>query len=226
MRDCIHYVFLLFVLLLACQDTSENSRKSSLTAIDYKSIGEQIPMDDAMRWLALYKSKNNILAREGNLFSVSKSAMNIVLQSIPEAMGMVFHYGIDEDGESHIILIPIDDKLSLWSDISGRKYLDANTGTAIDQSDAQIWAQNYKHANPGTVWFHFFGIHVFDEINAIPYFTSLDIAPAINDIDLTPQILLFVWNYSQSSGGKTSSSEEEGVAFDKSNPCPPCAIDN
>lgn len=224
MKNSIRIALLLIMSLLACHDTSEDAdtRKSSPTNIDYKSIGEQIPMEVAMRWLELYKSKTTIHAKERNSFSVSKSALNLLIQSTPEAMGLVFHHGVDGDGVDHILLIPVDGSLSLWSTISGRKYLDANTGTEIDQSQAQAWAQNFKSANPGGIWFHFFGIDVFGEINAIPYFTSLDIEPAIRDIDQTPQVLLLVWNDSQSLEGKT---EKEGVAFDMSNQCPPCAME-
>jgi len=79
-------------------------------------------------------------------------------------------------------------------------------------------------AYPDEVWFHFFGKDIFDEIAAIPYFTTLNIEPAINDQNSTPQLLLIIANEQTNTGGRTNS-YDEAMVYDASSPCPPCAVE-
>jgi hypothetical protein len=176
-----------------------------------------------------YRNKNNEEGRLGlglGLFSYTVSATQVeaLVQSVSGLTGVAFHYATDENGNQHILLIPVDTSLSLWSSIPGRIFIDANTGDAISQSVAQTWAQNYKDAHPFSIWFHFFGKDIFDEILVIPYFDTLDIEPAINILNLTPQLLLVVWNNDILPLGNGRTMDEGGKIFDASNPCPPCGV--
>jgi hypothetical protein len=116
----------------------------------------------------------------------------------------------------------VDGSLSLWSAIPGRIFVDANTGMKISQDLAREWTQNYQNAHPGKIWFHFFGQNIFNEMMAIPFFSTLDIQPALNDLDLSHQLLLIIWN-TTILGGRTT--REGTIVYDASNPCPPCPIE-
>ena len=179
-------------------------------------------MSEALRWRNYYQTTINADSRAAKSFSVSSTVLNSAIQSVPDAAGLAFHYALDDAGLRHILLIPIDGSLELWPTTSDRKIIDANTMEEVSALDGRAWTQNYINSNTSAVRFHFFGVNTFNEINAIPYFTALDIEPAINDTDLTPQLLLFVWDNTSSADGRSTST---GVVFDKSSQCPPCAID-
>lgn len=234
MRSYIIVITMYFTLLpLACQDTGEDLRNTPSDIVFYKSIGKQIPFETGMRWMEFYKKQNS--HHEGRAdnqgrtdiaaytYAIPASQVEVMLQSVSGLTGVAFHYGIDELGTTHIMAIPVDESLRLWSSIPGRIFVDGNTGNEITQSVARAWAQNYQHANPVGVWFHFFGQNIFSEIIAIPYFNTLDIEPAINDLDLTPQLLLIIWNENAIANGRTTA--EECVVYDASSPCPPCAVE-
>ena len=212
------------LLLLACQDTGEDLKNASADVAFYKTIGEEIPFETGMQWMEFYKDKNSEQGRVAlATYTISASRVEQMLQSVSNPAGVAFHYGKDWLGVKHIIAIPVDESLSLWSSIPGRVFVDANTGNVISQSLANTWAQNYKNAHPTGIWFHFFGQDIMDEITAIPFFNSIDIEPAINILNLTPQMLLIVWNEDLNILGRTT--EDEGRIFDASYPCPPCAVE-
>jgi len=211
--------------LLACQDTKDGLENKLADRSYYKTIGKQIPFETGMRWMEFYQKRNSQEGRVSILsgYEISASQVETMLASVSDPVGVAFHYGTDSWGIRHIIAIPVDGSMSLWSSIPGRVFVDANTGNAISQSTAQTWAQHYKNTHPTGIWFHFFGQNIFDEIVAIPFFNNLDIEPAIDDLTLLPQLLLIVWNETSLLGGRTS--EEEGLIFDASSPCPPCAVE-
>jgi hypothetical protein len=231
MKSTIFSITLYFaVSLLACQDSRDEHLKNTVpdhTA--YKAIGEQIPLETGMRWIDIYKTskqgRSNLLGGliDLNDYEISDTQMQAVLQSVTDLTGVAFHYGLDEDGEKHIMVIPVDASLRLWEFVQpSRIIVDSNTDTQISLSTAQTWAQNYQNAYPTRIWFHFFGADIFDEILAIPFFSSLDIQPALNDIFL-PQMLLIIWDPDLPFlGGRTKSNRT--VVYDASNNCPPCAV--
>lgn len=210
--------------LLACQETKEDLKNPVSEKDIYKTIGEEIPYETGVKWIEFYKEKNNSQGREKILFDymVSDSQMEALLHSVTDLVGVAFHYGIDSLGEKHILLIPVGDSLSLWSSIPGRVFVDANTGTEISQDVAYAWAQSYKDAHPASIWFHFFGKNIFDEMAVLPYFNSIDIEPAINILNLKPQLLLIIWNDLLISNGRTT--DDPATVYDASNACPPCAV--
>jgi hypothetical protein len=211
--------------LVSCQDTKEDLRDPLSETDVYRSIGEEIPFQTGMKWIEFYKKKSYEQGRLdlSSSFTVPAAQMKSALKSITGLVGIAFHYAMDESGKSHILVIPVDESLSLWSNISGRILVDANTGNEISQDIASAWAKRYKDAYPDEIWFHFFGKGVFDEMVALPYFNNVDIEPAINALDLTPELLLVVMDDEAVSSGRTASSD--GTVYDASNACPPCSVE-
>ncbi len=209
---------------MTCQEAKEDLSKSNAETEIYKTVGEQIPFETGMEWIAYYKEKNPGQGRTELLssYSVSSEQMSAMLSSTPNLVGVALHHAIDASGTAHILLIPVDESLLLWSSIPGRVYVDANSGTEISQSVASAWAQSYKAAHPYSTWFHFFGKNIFDDMAALPFFNDVVIEPAINILNLKPQLLMIVYNNDLIALGRTQ--DEPGIAYDASNPCPPCAV--
>jgi hypothetical protein len=214
----------------ACQENREDLRGPVAKRDFYKTVGEQIPFETGMEWIEYYKwteYNKNAKLQPGRIqspasYNVPAAELTRMLQSTADLIGVALHYAVDDLGDQHILLLPVDGSLTLWSSTSPRVILDANTGVEIPQDQASAWAQNYKDANPTAVWFHFFGRNVFDEMQTIPYFYSLNIEPATNVLDLTPQLLLIIWNEELNSGGRTNNMY--ATVYDASNACPPCAV--
>lgn len=209
--------------LAACQEAREDLKNPVSEKDIYQKIGEEIPFETGMQWIAFHREKYSIQGRSdlSSIYSVPAPEMNAMLDSTSGLTGVAFHYALDDNGVKHVILIPVDETLDLWGGSSNRTFIDANTGTAIDYSVAFSWAENFKRANPDTIWFHFFGKDIFDQMRALPYYQSVNIEPATSTIDLTPQLLLVVLNYDQISIGRTQTAS--GTVYDASNACPPCA---
>jgi hypothetical protein len=217
----------LFVALsfLGCQDSKEDAKTVQHDLDFYKNVGEQIAFETGMQWREFYERKNS---EQGRLslsnFELSEAQLDALLGSVATLVGVAFHYGIDENGTTHIIAIAVDESLSLWTYIPGRLYIDTNTGNTITQNVASTWAESFKSENPSGIWFHFFGETTFEEIASISYFDTIEISPAINIFNLQPQMLLIVWNDLNLLGGRTSSEDRGGSVYDASYPCPPCGI--
>ena len=215
---CVTFAF------LGCQETKEDEKIPLAEKDLYKKIGEEIPFETGMEWIALYQGKNNAQGRteSDSGYHVPSAEMNQLLESVSDLTGVAFHYGIDEAGQNHIIVIPVDGSLDVWSSTGNKFVVDANTGTQISEEVALSWSNNFKQANPASIWFHFFGKDVFDEMRALPYYNNISIERAISSLDLTPQLLLVVWNEEQvSSSGRTQALF--GSVYDASNAGPPCA---
>jgi hypothetical protein len=227
MKSIIVFIGLYLTLsLLSCQDNREEFKKvPSSDYLVYKNVGHEIPFETGMRWIDVYKEKKKA---EGTRlidlgYGISDDNLQDLLQSVPNLTGVAFHYGLDDDGRKHIMVLPVDGSLLVWASVPGRIIVDANTDTVIPQSTAQAWATNYQTAHPHDIWFHYFGSNVFDEIVAIPYFSTIDIQPALSDLDLSPQLLLIIWNNPLDLlFGRTN--DDDGTVYDASNPCPPCAV--
>lgn len=206
-----------------CQDTKEELSNPLSESDHYKTIGEEIPFDTGMEWIEYYRKKRYDEGRiqTSSPYYVPASQMEILIGSTPDFTGVAFHHGLDDTGQPHIILIPVDGTLRLWSAIEGRVFIDASTGATITQDVAAQWAASYKNAHPSDVWFHFFGKNVFDDMAMLPFFTGVAIEPAINVLNMTPQLLLVIWNEETSLLGRTT--EQNAVVYDASNACPPCA---
>jgi len=229
MKHVLVVTAMYFVLtLLSCQETKEDLKSQLSERIHYKSIGMEIPFETGMEWIEYYKAEsrkdNSDQGRLGLFtpYSIPDSQIQSAMESVGDLTGIAFHYGLDDLGRQHILAIPVDETLSLWSPIPGRIFIDANTGEEISQGEAYQWAQRYKSAHPNDIWFHFFGQNIFEEICALPFFNSIEIEPAINILDLTPQLLLIIWNDDLLSLGRTH--HPPALVYDASNACPPCAV--
>lgn len=216
-------VFAIFtaVLFVGCQETKEDIKKPVSEKDIYKTIGEEIPFETGMEWIALHKKRSGLGRTESSgTFSISSEQMNASLQSIADLTGVAFHYATDEAGTTHILAIPVDGSLEVWSN-DNKIIIDANTGNQISKTTALSWSQTFKALNPDGIWFHFFGKNIFDEMRALPYFDSVSIEPATSTLDLSPQLLLVILNQDMISIGRTQATE--GTVYDASNACPPCA---
>jgi hypothetical protein len=210
------------VSLLGCQDTKdENVSNPDVSTI--KSIGMQISNETGRLWIEAYNKQNNIAGRLiGSQYSVSAPQLQACASSVSDLAGMTFHHATDDAGVHHFIIVPVDGSLSVWSDVEGKIYLDANTDTAISRDQAVEWTNNYKQNNPGEIWFHLFGKNIFDEIFSISFFETMEIQPALNILNLTPQLLLIVEDENiLNIGGR---SETTSRTYDASSPCPPCPM--
>jgi hypothetical protein len=215
------------ISLLACQDGTDENPFFDRDLGHYKNIGKQIPNETAVRWIETYRSREQEAGRLNLLsnYSVSASNLQVLLNSIDDLTGVAFHHAIDAYGQHHYVIIPVDETLNLWGG-GDKQFLDANTNTFISAQTAQAWTENYELENPGEIWFHFFGANIFDDILAISYFETLHIEAALNDLNLSPQLLLIVLNDGGLLGGLLGGrvNEDEGAVYDASSPCPPCAV--
>lgn len=210
-------------LFVTCQDTKEDLKSPISSKDTYKTVGEAIPFETGMKWIAYYHDQQAAQGRTELLasYSISDTKVAELVASTQNIVGVAFHYGLDDNGTKHIIAIPVDETLRLWTSIPGRIYVDANTGTNVSQSVADAWAQNFKDENPDDVWFHFFGINIINDMSALPFFDSVDIHQGINILGLTPELLLVVYNDLLGIG---RSQDDPGMVYDASNPCPPCQV--
>jgi hypothetical protein len=206
-----------------CQETKEEV-KSPVTQQDlYKAIGEEIPFETGMAWIDFHKKKESAKGRIESLppCKIPAEHVKAMLSSLNDLVGVAFHYAIDDFGASHILAIPVNESMQLWALVPGRVIIDANTGTEISYDLAHTWAEKYKALYPSEVWYHFFGKNIFDDMQALPYFESVDIEPATNSEELSPELLLIIWNDAQIAVGRTTALY--GTVYDASNACPPCA---
>jgi hypothetical protein len=221
MKNVFGFVIALVICsLLSCQDSKEELKTTPPDISHLKTVGMKIPAEAAVSWIEAHNERNASARLDGLLYSVNSAELQLLLSSVDELVGVAFQYGLDENGVKHIIAIPVDQSLTLWSSISGRVYIDANTSTEISQSTAHAWALNYQTANPTAIWFHYFGGNIFDEIVSVSDFVGLNIVPALNILNLTPQLLLIVGN-TESILGRVGT---ETSVYDASYPCPKCAV--
>jgi hypothetical protein len=206
--------------LLSCQDSNEELKPSSPDISQLKTVGMKIPTEAAVSWIEAYNERNTSSRLDGVLYSVNSAEMEKLLSSVDDLIGVAFQYGLDENGVTRVIAIPVDTSLTLWTPVSGRIYIDANTSTEISRSTAHDWALNYQTAYPTSIWFHYFGANIFDEIVSSSDFVSIDIVPALNILNMSPQLLLIVGS-SESILGRTNT---ETSVYDASYPCPKCAV--
>lgn len=211
------------VCLTACQEGKEDA-KSPLSEKDfYKTIGEEIPFETGMEWIDNYrKSAESGRTELLDSYHVTASQIRTMLDTSPDLVGIAFQYATDESGKKHILAVPVDETMKVWTGASGRTLYDTNTGNQISEATASAWAATYRDAHPDGIWFHFFGKDIFEEMSALPFFDRFEIAQGINTLELTPELLLVVWNNELSSAGRTY--DADGTVYDASNPCPPCKV--
>jgi hypothetical protein len=207
-------------VILSCQDSKEIAPDANQNIGFYKNIGAQISVETANRWIDAYQKLNNDGRIDLFPYTISKDLIESALESVTDPVGVAFHHGIDDEGEHHFIAIPVDGALSVWSDTPGKIYVDANNDEVISWEVARSWASAYEEQNPNQVWFHFFGVNIFNEMSTLSYFRKVDVVPALNDLDLTPQVLLIVRNINSLSNGRGL--DGGSTVYDMSSPCPPC----
>jgi hypothetical protein len=200
----------LFLLLWACQDSPHTNVSHVKGSFD-KNSGSKIDNELGAKWIENFKS-NRINARNENvdLFKISKVNLNKLLKN-SGVIGITFHYAIDENGVWHIIAIPLNEHLSLWSPL--QIAIDALEDKEIDNMVAQQHIQNYKASYPSHVRYHLFGVNIFDEIKLNKEF-EIHLGEDDNQV---PQLLLIV--RPNQGAGRTSAAEL--VTYDQAPRCPP-----
>lgn len=203
---------LLCLSILACQENIVDRKNQVFT----KATGDEITQSDAERWINRYSNLQATARLQGSgaAYNIDANQLDAMLET-DDLEGIAFHHGTDEQGEHHVIAIPLDKTLALWN--PGKYIVDANTNERISMEVGKKWASNYKEQNAGGIWYHRFGSDIFSEIKSIPSFQKFDLQPAINDENI-PQLVLVVGNDSQGSTGRVKFSDFS--YFDKSNPCP------
>jgi hypothetical protein len=206
-------VALLVLILIGCSDTRVNSPAPTEKKLS-KTVGEQISMAVAERWMELYNQSNTGAKSEDVDYSITPEHLKAVAGYATES-GIAFHHAIDDVGQHHILVIPVKDGALLKD---APVLIDANGDEVISASTAKAWTDNYEKAYPEQGWYHFFGYDVFNEIIQSS-FSRIDIEPAVND-EGKPQLLLVVWPQT-TPNGKTEAATP--LVYDASNLCPPCA---
>jgi hypothetical protein len=214
------------VSFFGCQDAKEEIHNPDISF--YKAIGTQIPFETGMRWMKAYYEKplaSGKLDLLGLLdltpYTVSSENLQLASESVDNLVGIGFQHAIDDNGVHHFILIPFDESLGVWTNIAGRIYIDSNTDSPISQETAHAWALRYQGLHPNEIWFHFFGSDIFADMQTLSFFSEFEIEPALNDLNLTPQLLLLVEdNLLGSITGRLNS--QSTMTYDASSPCPPC----
>jgi hypothetical protein len=223
MKKLLYFAVTFFgISLLACQDGKDEAK--NITDLSYyRNIGKQIPTETGYRWMDVYRGKNHLIGRtKPSGYALSKESLTALSNSVDQLIGIAFHHAMDENGEHHFLIIPVDETLQIWS--QDKAIIDANTDTEISSDVAHQWAANYQNQYQEEIWFHFFGKHVFDEMSAIPFFEYIQIEPAISDVNYTPQVLLIINDLSLVDASSGRGEMEEAVVYDASSPCPPCPL--
>lgn len=224
MKKLVYFSVALFAIsILACQDGKEEAKNIADLSF-YRNIGKQIPTQTGYRWMDVYRTKLNLAGREKpSGYALSKDNLAEIFSSVDQLVGVAFQHALDEAGEHHILIVPIDETLQIWS--HNKTVIDSNTDGVVSYEDARQWAKNYQTAYPDVIWYHFFGKHVFDEMSTIPFFEYIQIEPAISDVNFTPQVLLIV-NDLNSDVSSGRSEWAEAVVYDMSSACPPqCSLE-
>jgi hypothetical protein len=198
---------LLFVLA-GCQHDKIETQKT--VPVFNKDTGNEIPFEDAQRWMQHFRNTNARV--EGTTPSLTAAHLRNLLQ-ISNCMGIAFHYAIDDNGNQHILAIPLDQTLGLFE--KDKYIVDATSNTVVTRETAELWAKRYQKTNPNGIWYHRFGINILNEIKSLANFQQFDIEQGLNDKN-EKQLILIVWDYGTTNGrtmGKPKS-------YDMSNPCP------
>jgi hypothetical protein len=206
-------VVLLALILTGCFDSRDNSPVATENKFS-KSVGEQISLAVAERWIGLYNQSSAGAKTEDISYSITPDHLKAIANYATEA-GIAFHHAIDDVGVHHILIIPVKESTLLTE---APVLIDANADEVLESNTAKTWISNYANAHPEQGWYHFFGYDIFDEIMKSS-FSRIDIEPAINDKG-EPQLLLVVWSQA-AANGKTAASSP--TVYDASNLCPPCS---
>lgn len=197
----------------ACHDSKDNASQQLPKRFD-KSVGEQIPLNIAYAWVKNFGGSITT-GREQSPYSFSAAKLSEILAT-SSGPGVVFHHATDQHAAHHILMFTLTEGGELFqSDI-----LDLSTGLIINNATAQQWAKTYADAHTTTPWYHFFGKDIFQEILSNETFEYANVVRAAND-EGQEQVLLFVYNTKEISGGRTDG--EDVTVYDVSYPCPPCS---
>ena len=208
-------ILLLILILINCQEPKETSPENKFS----KTVGQQIPIEIAERWVALYRVSNKS-SRNQNALSISAATLRDFIDTEGDYSGIVFHHAIADNDGYHVLLIPYTEGSPLWS---ASQVIDSNIDSFMDPTIAKHWAENYVDKNPNGVRSHFFGSLVFVEILSRAEFERVDLVHALNDAN-EPLLLLYVTFAANTQNGRSLGEMVE--VYDMSSPCPPWCSSN
>lgn len=195
------FIGLTLVVLFACHEQFETKSKGSFD----KTTGDRITNTDAERWIERYSKLQDAAKLQSGGYNIGEEQLNVMLKT-ENVQGIGLHHALDNKGDHHILAIPI------LPEFGSAKYIvDANTNTTISAEISQKWIAEYENKNPKSIWYHQFGVEIFDEIKSNQNFKGFEIQPAIND-EMIPQLILLVKKH-DASGREMG----DGAAYDKSN---------
>lgn len=209
---------IIIVFIISCQKELHTPEGSDLNSIFNASVGKPISTSVGRRWIERF-NRGFEGGRLGQAYAVTKPNLEAMMQSTSGLIGFTFHHALDNAGIHHILVIPVDNSLGLWTSPSQRVLIDTNTDTGIEFDEARKWIDNYTNAYPNAIRYHFFGSDIFQEIVQSPQF---QIEEAIND-EQVPQLLLIVQNNAENSDNGRTNLEEQ--VYDASARCPTHCLD-
>jgi hypothetical protein len=213
-------IFLSIVSMNSCQDSVTTPTMKRHDSPLHKAVGAKISSEDAVRWISAYQSRLEQGRVQETSHVVTASTFDSILSS-PDLLGVAFHYAVDDVGNHHVLLLPMDETTHLWSLTNDRVCIDANIDTILDEVTAKRWVLNFTNKFPDHIRYHFFGSDILFEMRRLSAFEQFSITPAIDD-ELQLQLLLIVGKIDLAAGGRTM---DNGDVFDRSVNCPPtCGI--
>jgi hypothetical protein len=188
-------LFALVAFVLACQDSKDRAIQNLPLGYD-KSVGEQISIDVANKWVRNIRGSLSA-ARGQSQYSVSEHTLAQLLDN-NEGPGVVFHNATDDTATHHILMSTLNSNGALFTGY----IFDLSSGATLNSATAQIWTKNYADAYPAIPLYHFFANDIFSTVQSNEAIEYVDIVRALND-ENEEQILLFVYNSKVISGGRT-----------------------
>jgi hypothetical protein len=224
MKNIIYGLSLsVLVFLIACSDSSVNVKsenQSSKKAFD-RTVGAVIDREVGLKWITRFTTMKISAKDEASYFFVTQSNLQKLLGSSNNVEGLTFHHAIDDSGNYHIIVIPVDSGLRIWtSSLSNRIFIDANSNSIIDLEDARKWIERYQQENPLNAfskYFHFWGTDIFLEIIKSKDF---EVKRAVDDDGKSTMVLL---TYPGDNNARARSLSSAVTIYDMNRGCPPCA---
>jgi hypothetical protein len=205
------YVLIFIVIQFACQESNDTSSKQS----NLRSIGDAIPVDMAERWVEHYARKGGNARIEGQ--RLTRATLQELLANAGDYDGLVFHYGVNNNNQYDVFVIPYAEDNELWS---FEYAADASVDNVIGIAAAKDECDRYAALHSTSTLYHFFGRDIFDELLSNSTFSRVDIVPGIAD-DGRAQLLLYTWAANATNG---KAKEDLLVVYDQSSNCPPYCV--
>ncbi|HET9055301.1 MAG TPA: hypothetical protein VFN30_00495 [Chitinophagaceae bacterium] len=204
-KNIFSFALLAVTSITFYQCAKEQQNEEQTKPVFSTKVGAVISSETARRWLGYTyttgaKLENHLLTPQN---------ITAILQA-KGSLGVALHHTQDDNGAYHLLAITIVSGNALWD---SPLIIDTHSGQTVNSLTAKTWADNYIQASaPGSIRYHFFGLHVFEDIQKIETYKRVEIQPALNDGG-KPQLLLMVMG--GDSGTQLLQTMDESIS------CPP-----